>query len=264
MWLEAFPQVVKVGAVADLGHVLDVATPHHPAHAPYMYRMTKCHGDVTYEGGVSAANDMFSMGAHIGTHIDGLGHIAQCGMVHGERKAEDFQTVLGGFREVGIDSVAPIVCRGVMLDIAGLHGVPTLEPGQEITVDDLQRACARQGVSVERGDAVLLRTGWSAHLAKPRLFVGLLGSPGPGLPATQWLVERGMRITGSDTLSYECQPAPSLPVHVELLVKRGIHIMEAMNLETLVDAGVSAFLFVCSPLRIAGGTGSPVRPIALY
>ena len=264
MWLEAFKSVVKVGAVIDLAHTLEVETPHHPNHAPYMFRLTKSHGDVTYAGGASASNDMFSMGTHIGTHIDGLGHIACCGVIHGPRKAEDFQSVLGGFREVGIDSVKPIVCRGVMLDIAGLHGVKTLGPGHEITIDDMERACARQGVSVQAGDAVLLRTGWSANLGDPRSFVGLAGSPGPGLPAAKWLLERGMSITGSDTLSYELQPAPSLPVHVELLVNRGLHIIEALNLDGLVEAGVGTFVFICLPLKIKGGTGSPIRPVALY
>lgn len=263
MWLEALHDVVTLGQVIDLGQPLDVETPHHPNHPPYMYRITKAHGDVMMPGGVSASNDMFFMGTHIGTHIDGLGHVANCGMIHGDRKAEEYQSTLGGYREVGIDNVAPIVCRGVLLDIAGLLGMPILEAGYEISVDDIEKACAKQNVQVLPGDCVLFRTGWIQHWADQRKYVGLAGSPGPGLLAAQWLCERGMSITGSDTLVYERQPDPSIPVHVELLVNRGIHIIEALNLEALALAGMSTFLFICLPLKIVGGTGSPVRPVAL-
>jgi hypothetical protein len=88
VWLNDVRSIVRAGEIIDLGQTLTVDTPHHPNHPPFMFRLTKEHGDVVYGGGVSAANDMFSMGTHIGTHIDGLGHIAQNGTVCGRKGLE--------------------------------------------------------------------------------------------------------------------------------------------------------------------------------
>jgi kynurenine formamidase len=87
--------------------------------------------------------------------------------------------------------------------------------------------------------------------------------PGPGRPGAEWLSARGLFATGSDTLAFERLPDPSMPVHVHLLVERGIHIIECLNLEELASARVYEFLFVALPLKISGGTASPIRPVAV-
>ncbi|MDQ6691777.1 MAG: cyclase family protein, partial [Candidatus Dormibacteraeota bacterium] len=125
------------------------------------------------------------------------------------------------------------------------------------------------GVQVEEGDAVLFRTGWPVGRYEDQdAFVGWpTGVPGPDASAARWLAEHRVRVTGSDTIAYEwLAPGAAharLPVHVLLLVEAGIHIIEVMDLEELARDRVREFLFVCSPLKLVGATGSPVRPLAL-
>lgn len=255
--------LVAKGRVFDLGMTLSVETPHHPNHTPYSYRLTKKHGDVVHESGASASNDMFTMGTHVGTHIDALGHIAEHGCMFGGHMANVDADVRDGIPDLGIDKGLPIVGRGILLDVAGLLGVECLETRYEVSADDIEGCLARQGTTVREGDCVLIRTGWERHFGDARTYVGLSGAPGPGVEAACKLAELGMTLTGSDTLAYERQPAPGFPVHVELMVKRGIQIMECMALEALAAAKAYEFLFVALPIKIAGGTGAPIRPIAI-
>ena len=118
------------------------------------------------------------------------------------------------------------------------------------------------------GDAALIRTGWARHFGNATAYLGHeSGVPGPTEQAARWLVERGVRVTGADTIAYEHIPAGAghslLPVHRLLLVEHGIHIVEVMNLEQIAAAGVCEFLFILAPLKIVGATGSPVRPLAV-
>jgi kynurenine formamidase len=87
--------------------------------------------------------------------------------------------------------------------------------------------------------------------------------PGPQIAGARWLSERGVVAAGSDTVAFELLPDPEMPVHVHLLVESGIHIVEALNLEELSQQRVYEFVFVAAPLKIVGGTGSPIRPLAL-
>jgi kynurenine formamidase len=224
------------------------------------------HGDVVRDHGRSTANELIVMCGHTGTHIDALGHFSEEGRCFGRRSAQELQSGARGLNELDIASVAPIVCRGVLLDIAGLKGVAVLPGGYAVTGDDLAAAERRQGVTVAEGDAVLIRTGWIAYFDDVARFRGLdTGTPGPDPSAAAWLAERRARLTGDETISYEViRPGDEwLPVHAALLVHAGIHIVEVMNLEELARDGVHEFLFVCSPLRFVGGTGSPIRPLAV-
>jgi kynurenine formamidase len=87
--------------------------------------------------------------------------------------------------------------------------------------------------------------------------------PGPALASAQWLSARGIFAAGSDTVAFEKVPDAGMPVHVHLLVERGIHIIECLNLEELAAAGAAEFLFVALPLKLEGATASPIRPIAV-
>ena len=116
---------------------------------------------------------------------------------------------------------------------------------------------------VQAGDVVLLRTGWSRYWDDPARFISQVHSPGPGLEAARWLSARKIFAAGSETAPFEFVPSPAMPVHVHLLVENGIHIIECLNLEELSASGAREFLFVAAPLKIRGGTGSPIRPVAL-
>jgi kynurenine formamidase len=169
-----------------------------------------------------------------------------------------------GLRRGGIDQVAPVVSRGVCLDIAGLRGVECLGPQDMVGREELEAACQRQGVAVAPGDAVLIRTGWIRYFDDARRYISHHdGCPGLVEEGAQWLVEQGAAIAGADTVALERTPTANLPVHQILLVRNGVHIIEVMNLDELAHDGVSDFLFMVSPLKIRGGTASPVRPVAV-
>src|ERR1700745_3148422 len=94
-------------------------------------------------------------------------------------------------------------------------------------------------------------------------FIAEVRGPGPSIAGARWLSTRGVFAGGSDTVAFEKVPDPAMPVHVHLLVESGIHIIECLNLEGLAAEKIYEFLFVASPLKIRGGTGSPMRPFAV-
>lgn len=253
--------------VIDLAHPWERGMPVSPNHPAFQLAMMRRHGDMVRSDGGSAANEMFLLGGHVGTHLDALGHVSQDGLMYGGVKAAEAQSN-HGLTSLGIDTVDPILCRGVLLDVAAVHGVEVLEPGYEVTADDLAAAQEAAGTGVGKGDAVLIRTGWAAHWSDVELFRGQVGgAPGPGESAAHWLAEREIRVSGAETIAYEViRPGAghaTLPVHRILMVEAGIHIMEVMNLTELSAVGTSEFIFIASPLKIVGGTGSPVRPLAV-
>ena len=156
-----------------------------------------------------------------------------------------------------VDTIAPILRRGVLLDLAAAG---PLAVDCEVTPEMLSGA---QRCEIRLGDVVVLRTGWAQFFEDARRFVNDTRCPGPGIAAARWLSERGIFAAGSDTVAFEKVPDPSMPVHVHLLVESGIHIIENLNLEELAAAGVSEFVFAGAPLRIRGATGAPIRPFAL-
>lgn len=253
--------------VFDLAQPLAAETPHSPNHPAFRMSLMRRHGDMVREDGSSAANELLVTGGHTGTHVDALAHVSYRGELHGGVSAEDAQRG-GRFKSHGIDTMPLIVCRGVLLDVAGLHGADVLPGGYGVTEKDLSTAAQKAEVDVRPGDVALIHSGWSRNFGSPDVFLGHdTGVPGPTEGAARWLANRGIRATGAETIAYE-QIKPEvghslLPVHRLLLVERGIHIIEVMNLAELAQAGVKEFLFVVASLKIVGGTGSPVRPLAV-
>jgi kynurenine formamidase len=253
--------------VYDLAQPLATETPHSPNHPPFRMSLMRRHGDMVREDGSSAANELIVTGGHTGTHVDALAHVSYRGELYGGVSADEAQRG-GRFEELGVDVMEPMVCRGVLLDVAGLHGTDVLSGGYGVTEDDLTAAAEKAGVEVRTGDVVLVRSGWSRNFDDAEAFLGHeTGVPGPTEDAARWLAERGVRATGAETIAYE-QIKPEighalLPVHRLLLVEYGIHIIEVMNLAGLAEAGIYEFVFVLAPLKIVGGTGSPVRPLAV-
>jgi kynurenine formamidase len=201
---------------------------------------------------------------HMGTHLDALCHVTAGEDCHG----------FGGFNginDVGdkgvlasdVTEVPPIVARGVLLDVSAVLGVPKLPPEHAITVSELEEAGRRAGVELRSGDVVLVHTGhlrdWPAHEFGPE--------PGLSLEAALWLADHKPFAVGSDNSAIEVMPSVIAervqPVHVELLVERGIYLIEWVGLEEMAAAGVNEFLFICLPLKIKGATGSLVRPVAV-
>ncbi len=261
--------VVQRGVhVVDLGRPMSVGMPQSSNHPQYWHTLPRRHGDMVRADGGSAANDLVVTGTHVGTHIDALAHVSQDGKLHGG--ADAVAAGRGGrFLEHGVHTIAPMVCRGVLLDVPGALGVPACEPGYEITPDDLDAAERRAGAEVGEGDVALVRSGWGQRFDDGvEAYTGrVTGVPGVSEAGAHWLAERQVRAAGADTIAFE-RLAPGeghalLPAHRVLLVESGIYIVETLALEELAAVGATDFTFVLVPLNLVGATGSPVRPLAV-
>jgi kynurenine formamidase len=253
--------------VFDLGRPMFVGMPQSPNHPEFRHALPRRHGDGVRADGGSAANDLIVTGTHVGTHIDGLAHVSHCGELYGGVSAAEVQ-VGGRFSQHGMETVAPMVCRGVLLDVPAALGVPACDPAYEITPDDLDACVERQETPVRAGDVVLVRSGWGQRWDDGPAYLGReSGVPGVGDRGAKWLAAAEVRAAGADTIAFEHLPAGQghavLPAHRVLLVEHGIHIIESLALEELAADGVHEFVFVLSPLKLVGATGSPVRPIAI-
>jgi kynurenine formamidase len=251
----------------DLSHPYRVGMPQSPNHPPFRMVIERRHGDLVRAGGGSAANEILVLGGHVGTHIDALAHVSQDGLLYGGIQASSVQSHLG-FSRLGVDDFPPFAGRGVLLDVSAVHSLDCLPAGYEITPDDLDAALSLADVEIRPDDVILIGTGWSRNWDARETFIGAQeGVPGPGLAAGLWLAAHRPRIVGSESIAFEQIVAgkghAELPVHALMLVERGIHIMETMNLTELIARGVAEFGLVLAGLNFAGATGSPVRPLAL-
>jgi kynurenine formamidase len=178
-----------------------------------------------------------------------------------------------------------IVTRGVLLDMAKYKGVANLEKGYIITPADLDGCCKAQNVEVKSGDILCVRTGWMNVLRKRAWPMTanepyVMGEPGIGLQACKWIKDKQVCAIACDTLAVEAIPFDpeglklvndigfkGFPVHVELLVHQGVALGEIFDFEALAkdcaDDGVYEFMMVAPPLRIVGGVGSPLSPLAI-
>jgi kynurenine formamidase len=259
--------LLSAARVFDLAQPYFTGMPHHPAHPPFLFGLAKKHGDYVGPAGHSSASDALALGSHVGTHFDALCHFSCDGKLHGGVDAATVQSYAEGVRRYSVDTVAAILRRGVLLDIAAHAGVPALPEDFEITPGRLEDAARAQSVEIRPGDVVLLRTGWANYFRDAARYVsGFRGTPmgpGPARTGAEWLSARGIFAAGSDTIAFEKVPDPAMPVHVHLLVESGIHIIECLNLEELAAVEAREFLFIAAPLKIEGATGAPVRPLAL-
>lgn len=255
------------GTVVDLANSWHRGMPVSPNHPAFQMALMRRHGDMVRPDGGSAANEMIVMGGHVGTHIDALCHVSHDGVLHGGVETGPI-TTNEGFTKMGIDTVTPFFCRGVLLDVARVLEMKHLPAGYEMTVSDLEAAEQASGTVLGPGDVALIHSGWSRFWDYPEVFRGQTdGAPGPGESGGQWLAEKEIRAAGAETIAFEViRPGAghsTLPVHRQLLVDAGIYIFEAMNLGRLAAMDAGEFLFIASPLKLVGGTGSPIRPIAV-
>ncbi|QCQ90237.1 cyclase family protein [Rhodococcus sp. SGAir0479] len=253
--------------VVELGHPHTTGMPCSPNHPGFRMTLIRRHGDMVRPDGGSASNEIIVTGGHVGTHVDALSHVSHEGKLYGDVDAEQAQRG-GRFSQLGAETIPFMLRRGLLLDVARVRGVDALEAGQAVTEQDLRDAADAAGVTPRRGDVVLVRTGWARHFDDAARYLGQEdGVPGPDVAAGQWLAAAGIVAAGADTTAFEHIPPGKghsvLPVHRVLLVENGIHIIEHLNLEPASARGLTEFTFVMAPLRITGGTGSPVRPVAV-
>jgi kynurenine formamidase len=176
-------------------------------------------------------------------------------------RVQDYST---GIQLRGIHTTPPVVRRGILLDVPRALDKRVLPNAFPIGRRELEAAAKKERVSLKSGDVVLVRTGWAQYWKDPVKYVANeRGAPGVTLDGAEWLAKHKIAFTGSDTTAYEKTPTHDLPVHVCLLTRNGIQLMEMLNLEELAKDRVYEFLFVALPLKIIGGTASPIRPIAI-
>ena len=157
------------------------------------------------------------------------------------------------------------MARGVLIDVAGTKGVDMLPTSYTVTPDDLRQALAKAGVKLERGDAVLIRTGWSKLMGKENERYGTQNA-GIGIAAGQWLLAQEPMLIAADNCCVEVRPSEkphSLPIHAMMLIQHGVYLLENLELEALAAARAYEFAFIVQPLKLKGGTGSAVAPMAI-
>jgi kynurenine formamidase len=203
---------------------------------------------------VNWVTEIVSGTMQLGTHLDALSHLqvddrGYNGWTVGELAGP------AGMKRLGAETIPQIVTRGWLVDVSERG----LGSGGVVTVDDLG------GIEPEPGDAVLFQTGWGAHWDDPETY--LSGEPGPGYEVADWLVDRGVALTGCDTWSYGPVPAedPARPFEVPqmLNVRHGVFVVENLDTSALAADGVREFALVLTHPKLRGATGAWTSPIAL-
>ena len=252
--------------VYDLEQPRYAGAPILPSHAPgLVYTLHRRHEEGLGEARTSASGFIYTA-EHSGTHIDALSHQAEDLYLYGRKKVTSQLQTSTGFAELGVETIKPILNRGMLLDVARHRGEDWIEADRPITQQDLKTACEQQGLTIRSGDVVLIRTGNGARWNDPS---GYLAGGGVRADASQWLADQQVKAVGADNIAWDTLNAVdpdlhvTLPGHLILLVRHGIYIIENLFLEDLARDQIYEFLFVCLPLKVNGGTGSPIRPIAV-
>jgi kynurenine formamidase len=252
--------LVRTGQIYDLGTRVDSAAPRTAARLPTI-RATRRRGGTA---GRAFADDYLTLNTHTATHVDSLAHVWWDGRLYNGYDAEAHVTSWEGATRNGIETMGGFAARGVLLDVAGHAGVPTLAHGTRISAADLAAVAAAQGVEVRSGDVLLVRTGWSRVWQTDREAF-LRDTPGLGEDGMlEYLHDHQVAALGADNVAVEAwDPGVVIPLHTPLIRGFGMVLLELLNLEALAAERVREFMFVAAPLRITGGVGSPVNPLAI-
>jgi kynurenine formamidase len=253
--LEAL-SLVREGRLYDLGRVLDEHAPVFPGRYFRQTLVSTAHHANSVmpvgENDVTWITEVFSGTTQLGTHLDTLGHLQMGDRGYGGHSVAELAGP-SGLTRLGAETVPQIVTRGWLADVAPLGR------GDAIGVDAVAE------IDPEPGDAVLFHTGWGSRWDEADAY--LSGEPGPGLALAEWLVERGVALTGCDTWSYGPVPAedPRRPFEVPqmLNVEHGVFVVENLDLSALAADGVREFCLVLTFPKLRGATGAWTSPIAL-
>lgn len=204
------------------------------------------------------------------THIDAPSHVFWDGRMYNGASSSLVDDRHGATRSDVRAAATGIVTRGVLVDVARLLGVEAMEPGQPVLPEHLDAATERAGITVEPGDVLLVRTGEAARRRAVRS--GYSGAQQPGLHASclPWLRSHDIAALGSD-VAQDVHPTGvpgfSMPIHTVGLVAMGLWLIDNCDLDALAQHCAERqrweFLFMLSPLRFRGATGSPANPLAI-
>jgi kynurenine formamidase len=267
-------QMVKTGKNFDLGMPFDKDGPFLPGgfRINPVHVMTFLPSDTAAApDGMISADDMVMMGLQAATQWDSLAHVGYDGRFYNDVPAGSVNNVAGASKNSFAKAVEHLISRGVLLDIARLKGVDRLEDGYEITAADLSAAEERQGVRVESGDILLVRTGWYQWFLEGDKAHFMGDEPGPGLDTCRWLYEHEVAALALDNWACEVWPSPiaggNIPFHQVTIRDMGLTLGEMFNFEELAKDceadGVWECLFCAPGLKVTGSVGSPITPMAL-
>ncbi|WP_275784535.1 cyclase family protein [Pararhizobium gei] len=212
---------------------------------------------------VAYSGDSISMYTHCGTHIDTFNHFGYNGEIFNGFTAKDH---LGSraWEKCGPEKYPPIFARGILLDVAGLHGVKTLPPSHGIGKADIEGCLKKQGLKILPGDVVLLRTG--QMLVWPDMAF-TRNTPGLNREGAEYIAKHGAIMIGADNLTLEQTPSVHelnfFPVHTYLLAEAGVPILEMVNLEEIAAEKLYEFAFFGACIKLRGATGTPMRPVVM-
>jgi kynurenine formamidase len=272
-------RLVKRGVTFSLAIPLDSTGPqiNQPRRFNPIHRMILTGPDFTTgafkrPGGVGFADDMVIMALQCATQWDALSHCFLDGKLYNGYDANLVSSE--GAKKNGIEKMARfIVTRGVLLDIPRVKGVEWLEPGYAITADDLDAAVRAHGVTVGRGDALLVRTGQMTMCRRRKSWGDYAGGDAPGLSfhTADWIHTHQLAALATDTWGMEVRPneLPDSyqPLHQVLIPHMGLLVGEIFDLDALAEDcardRVYEFQFVAPPLPITGAVGTPVNPLAV-
>jgi kynurenine formamidase len=260
---------LRSARVYDLEQPRFAGMPIHPAHQPgYFYALHRRHRD-TYQpaadGPRSSASGVLTMMEHTGTHIDALSHQACDLILHGGVATDDAETP-AGFRVCGVEEIPPLLGPAVLLDVAGWKNQERLPPLYSIGAEEMAACAAAQHVEVQRGDVLLVRTGYATLWHDEAEYLRAAGVAKSG---SLWAAEHGAIAIGADNMAWDVpgerdpDTGATLFAHVNLLAQKGIYIIENLNLEELARDRRYRFAFIGIPLKFRGATGSPLRPLAI-
>lgn len=211
---------------------------------------------------ISYSGDAFSMYTHCGTHMDTFNHFGYYGEIwNGFNEKEH----LGSrhWTKCGPEHYPPIIARAVFIDVAASKGVEMLPDSYGIGKADVEEALDRQGVEIQTGDIVMIRTGRMTVWPNQEKYVN--NSPGINIEAAEYLAGKGAMIIGADNIALENLPSPEpgnwQPVHTYLLAEVGIPILELLWLEDLSKAKIYEVGFFGTSMPLVGATGTPIRPV---
>jgi kynurenine formamidase len=257
-------RLIRTGEVFELGRVLAEGMPL-PAGRRFEILTKRTRNDPGTNRRASNEELVVAEIGQVGTQFDTFSHQMIGSSMYNCFTLEQTASRTG-FNRLGVEQVGALVTRGVLLDIAALKRVPVLAETYEITPQDLQQALSEQKLTLQPGDAVLIHTGWGTHWGKDNARYQR-SSPGLGTAAAEWLAKQDPMLVGADNGGVEISPNPDKqlagPVHQIFLVVNGIHLLENLRLDELAARRAHEFALIVEPLKIQGGTGSTVAPIAI-
>ncbi len=261
----AASRLIKTGKTYTLGMVTGRDTPAYP---PREYDVTVL--QLSDGAGIALGanravgnDDMIHTFVGIGTQLDGLGHMGIDHRYYNGVHVKDFVTT-SGLTQFGTHKLPAFATRGVLLDMTKAFGSP-VKNGTAFNRAEIDAAAARAGVTISKGDVVLFHTGTMKAQIDGAAYTAEI--PGLGVGGAQYLADLGVVAIGADTWALEALPfeAADRPfdVHLTLLAKNGVYILENVVTHELAADGATEFFFTLGAPRFEGTVQAVINPVAV-